>query len=635
MRVMRLGINKLLIFIYRQSQICWNTPLFSQLRSNCMRIPLTLALLVFLVSCQKQGQAGPSVLLIAIEGLSSANFTCNSFEDSERSGFQILCAEAVRFTHAFTPSPMAQAGLGAILTGTPPRINGLRDNGRTFLAAKTITLTEKLIEQSVHTFFVASAPTIKRYSRLHQGFENFNDEYDLSYRNFYRPIGESFSIFKTWLHAEVRSEKFFAILHVSDLLFPQVITQTELLEPRPRGLEGQMEEVDENLYLLFTSLKQKGLWDKTYIAFVGLNGTTSNSRFNELPGTNLFAENVSVPLFFKPLKGREEIPHQWKVDVHVTLQDLGVTLEEIFKVSAGNRYAGRFAGKSLLPLINGKSSPAFNDRPIMIESAWGEWAAGLVPRFSIRNDQWLLVYDKHPLLYNALTDRNEINRVPLKDSSYSSTIEKLASLFEDPLPKQYEKPDISLNEEFRLTQILVDNEGRSIDTFLNELLPFIEGNPTSNIIRWLTLDQLLRQKKWDLIEELNQIWQDPLIQQVLAIKDEKLNSAVAEPCIDLLKTESIHWQATAKRQCHNNDFLMLADLLLATVDKKEALLDRYSIIFRYQALQLKLIYIDLSKGGIVFGANTKRLRELMMFRLALSLPRFQKEASLLEKRLAI
>lgn len=588
-----------------------------------------------LSSCHRTIQTGPSALLIAVEGFSGSNFSCSPFEDSERSGFQILCNEAVRFTHAFAPSPMAQASLGSILTGELPLYNGLRDNGKSFLPAQAVTLAEKLIEGRAHTFFVVSAPTIKRYSRLHQGFENFNDEYDLNYRRLYRPASESFSLFKGWIDNEVNRDTYFGVIHISDLLFPQTITQTEFLEPRPRGFEGQLEEVDENLFLLFNYLKQKKLWDKTYVILTGLNGVSSNSRFNELPGTNLFAENVSVPLFIKPLKGREEIPHQWKVDVHVTLHDIGLTLEEVFKAPSEKQRSGAFNGLSLLPLINGKSDPSFNNRPLMIESAWSQWALNVAPRFSIRDNQWLLIFDKKPLLYNALTDRNEVNRISLKDLSYQATVDQMAKLFGDSPPESYEKPDIVYSEVFRFTQILADNEGRPIDSYINEVRPYVENNPSSEPIRWLMVDQLIRQKKWDLIEEFNSVWQDAMIEQMINIKEGRASASNSNPCLDLIPSNSVTINESEKRLCVNHDFLALLDLFNAPSDKKEAFLDRFAIQFRYQALQLKLIYFDLSRGGIALGANTKKLRELMMFRLTLGLPKFQKEAAQIEKRINI
>lgn len=597
-------------------------------------ISLYLLFMMWLSSCQKSAPPGPSVLLIAIEGLSGANFSCNSFDEAERSGFQILCNEAVRFTHAFTPSPMAQAGLGSILTGELPIENGLRDNGRTFLTAKKETLAEKLILKSTRTFFVASAPTVKRYSRLHQGFESFNDDYGLSPSAIYRPIGESFVIFKNWLKNEVTLAPFFAVIHVSDLLFPQVVTQTELLEPRPRGFEGQFEEVDENLFLLFTHLKQNQLWNKSYIILTGLNGTTDTTRFNENPGSNLFTENVSVPLFIKSLKGREEIPHQWKVDAHVTLPDVGLTLEEIFSVPSTNNRTNTYKSASLLALIRGKSDVRFTNRPIMIESAWSDWALNNLTRFSVRDNQWLAIFDYNPLLYNTLTDRTEVNRISLKDSSYQTTLDELASVFTDPILQGYEKPDATLNEEFLFARLLVENEGRAVDSFLGQIQTVVKSNPSSETIRWLLIEQLARQKRWELIEEFNKTWKDPIVEAVLQFRKGTSTVKSDFPCLNLILGSQTSPKANIKtHDCGNKDFQLLYQWLTDLSVKKDLSLERFSIVYRQHALQLKLIFFDLSRGGVVLGANTKKLKDIVTIRLLLSMPHFQKEHSILEKRL--
>lgn len=592
---------------------------------------------LFLCSCQKSIQTGPSVLLVAIEGFSGSNFTCSQYEEVERSGFNILCNEAVRFTHAYTTSPLSQAAMGSILTGELPLYNGLRNNDRSWLPAQTLTLAEKLIPSKAHTFFLVSSPTIRRFSRIHQGFENFNDDYDLNFRNLYRPIFDSFGIFKSWLQSEVGKDTYFSVIQVSDLLFPQVLTQNEMLEPRPAGFDGQLEEIDENLFLLFTYLKHQNLWDKSYIILTGLNGSTGNSRFNEPPGTNLFNENVSIPLFIKPLKGREEIPHQWKVDSHITLHDLGITLEDIFNVKSINHHLGPFKGISLLPLINGKSDPVFNGRPIMIES---NWAPKSNPRYSIRDDQWLVVFDKKPLLYNTLTDRNEMNRVSLKDSSYQLNVNYLESLFGESPPSRYEKPEIRISDEFRFTQILIENEGRPIDSYLNEIKSYVENNPKSDLIQWLLIDQLLKQKQWPLIEEFNKLWQDSMVNQVLSLKSGITFNGTKNECLTLLQTQKNNNLKTldyknSLNSCTSNDFILLINLLNSSIEKKEMLVERYSLAYKYTNLYLKLIYFDLSKGGIIKSTNLKKLREIMMHKLILGLPKYQKEATQIDKRLNI
>jgi hypothetical protein len=236
-------------------------------------------------------------------------------------------------------------------------------------------------------------------------------------------------------------------------------------------------------------------------------------------------------------------------------------------------------------------------------------------------------------LYNTLTDRAEVNRVSLKDSSYQTTIDELGALFVTPIPQGYEKPDPVFNEEFQFARLLVENEGRVIESLLPQINVIIQNNPESETIRWLLVDQLLRRKKWDLIEEYNNQWKDTLIQKVLDLRVERASAITEYPCLDLLTGVPERTSTNNKNICDNKDFLTMVDWLLAPPHKKDAMLERFSVIAKYHALNLKLISFDLSRGGVVIGANTKKLKNILMFKLALGLPAFHKDSGILEKHL--
>ncbi len=590
-----------------------------------------------LSSCHENTDLSPSTLVLTIEGLSGSDFSCQHFEEIDHSGFKILCNEAVRFTHAFTPSPLAQAGIGSILTGKAPFLNELRDNGLSALSAKELTLPEKLITKNIRTFFIASAPTIKRYSRLHQGFELFHDEYELSPKNLYRPLSQSFQIFKTWMTTEVHKQTFFGIIHISDLLFPQIVTQNELFEPRAKGLDGQLEEIDENLYLLFSYLKQAQLWDKMHVILTGLNGTATMTRIAELPGNNLFTENVAIPLFMKPPKGREEIPLRWKIDSHVTLQDLGETIKEIYSQYPPQHDQNPLLyGVSLLSLLKGKSDPDLSERTILIESAWPMWNSDDLPRYSLRDGQWLYIYDQKPLLYNTMTDRNELNKVSNKDSSYFTISNQFKSTLDTIDAQPYIKNSSSISNEVRFVQLLVENEGRPLRSYFDELDSLIKNENSSDTIRWLTLDLLLGLNEWDLIKKLNIIWKDSLIDSILKLKANRAKDLEGmDPCLELIfDFNNSRQNSFLEASCQLKDILLLSEFLNANSDKKDLHLERLIPIIRHHILSLKIIYFDLSNGGTVLGGkNSAQLREIIFFKLILSLPQFQKDRALIEKHI--
>ena len=67
------------------------------------------------------------MLVIAVDELTATDVICSQ-DDSPRSGFQLLCNESVRFTHAFTPSTLTVPALASLLTGHYPIQHRVRHN---------------------------------------------------------------------------------------------------------------------------------------------------------------------------------------------------------------------------------------------------------------------------------------------------------------------------------------------------------------------------------------------------------------------------------------------------------------------------------------------------------------------------
>ena len=61
-----------------------------------------------LPGCDWKQVRAPSVLIVAVEQLGFNAFSCGEEGAEEgEGGYALFCAEAVRFTHAYAPSPMS------------------------------------------------------------------------------------------------------------------------------------------------------------------------------------------------------------------------------------------------------------------------------------------------------------------------------------------------------------------------------------------------------------------------------------------------------------------------------------------------------------------------------------------------
>src|SRR6201987_573538 len=91
-----------------------------------------------------QGQAArPRVFLITIDTLRADHVHCYGYEGIRTPALDLLAEQGIRFTQAFTPSPITNSSHTSIMTGLLPSSHGVSDFGVP-LAAKYPTLAELL-----------------------------------------------------------------------------------------------------------------------------------------------------------------------------------------------------------------------------------------------------------------------------------------------------------------------------------------------------------------------------------------------------------------------------------------------------------------------------------------------------------
>jgi hypothetical protein len=385
---------------------------------------LGLLLLMFLcAACEFHRESGPSVLVIAVENLSFDSFSCDA--DDLSPGFDVFCEEAVRFTHAFTPSTMSQSALASVLTASYPLRHGVHDNGSDHLSAKFKTVSEAAVQKGYRTAFFSGGPPILRKSGLAQGFELFDDNFDIAWGKYFRPVNEVTSLFMDWLSKDVGGSPFFSFLFVADLQFPDSQTFTHEGEIREKTVEAQLQEIGESLQNLVDVLKAKHRWDTTNVVLMGTSGG--------LVSSNLKSENTQVSLFIKPARTSRENGQGWAIDRNVSLVDLGQTLFAILgeTTSAEDEPLEKVTLQSALTV----PEPDWPDnRVIYSESGWTRWRLGQDVKFALRQKQFLYIKEqlneKSPVVFNSLTDHIEEHPLSLKDPLWVSSKNDLVTVAE-------------------------------------------------------------------------------------------------------------------------------------------------------------------------------------------------------------
>ncbi len=392
--------------------------------TTALHITLLAGLFAALLSgCHLTQKSAPSVIVLAVDNLGVNQINCNqdthatgmdSNSRSPRSGFAQMCQESVRFTHAFTTSPLAGPATASLLTGQYPLQHGLRDN-RNFLSSRILSVAEVAQKKGVATSFFSGGAPILRKLNLQQGFETFDDNFVPTSTLLFRPFRRTEKIFENWLK-EIGRQPFLSIFYLPDLNFSFSPTVNSLGQVRELNFESQLEEIDESLFSLIETLKKNKAWDSTMIILVGLNGPQSSNE-GELAATDLFSERTQVSLLIKPAQKPRDQGMNWGFDQNVNLADVGATLMEIYGGEALSSLTSLpvFGLQDILknPSGNSVGEPKW-DRPLLIESGWAEISQ---IRSAFRWGQFLYLLDDPPVAYNSLIDKLENS--PLRSSDPS------------------------------------------------------------------------------------------------------------------------------------------------------------------------------------------------------------------------
>jgi len=120
----------------------------------------------------------PSVFLVTIDTLRADHVHCYGYGPIKTPALDRLAKEGIRFTQAFTPSPITNASHTSILTGLLPSSHGVRDFG-ILLSTSHATLAGELRKQGYATAaFIGSVvlDSRKLAPGLDRGF-NFYDNF--------------------------------------------------------------------------------------------------------------------------------------------------------------------------------------------------------------------------------------------------------------------------------------------------------------------------------------------------------------------------------------------------------------------------------------------------------------------------
>ena len=379
----------------------------------------------FLATAMVTGGAGApeklsprDVFLITIDTLRSDHVHCYGYERIETPAMDQLAKQGIRFTQAFTPSPITNTSHVSILTGLLPGSHGVSDFGIP-LAVKHRTLAEVLEKQGYQTAaFIGSvildsktlAPGLDRGFKF---YDNFPEKTESKSRwgRIERRGMDVVQRAEIWLNGQDVAAPRFVWVHLYDPHDPYEPPPPYSEVYKDRLYDGEIAYADSALGRFLAYLKKQNWYDGALIILVGDHGEGLGEHGEDTHGIFLYDSTTHVPLIAKLPKEQDA---DRVVDEQVRTTDIMPTILELLGIPA----PASPDGTSLKPFILGTEAAhraVFGETDYPLRFGWA-------PLRSVRNEGFKFIEAPRPEFYDLRSDPGELHNhyVP-----WDTTVQKL------------------------------------------------------------------------------------------------------------------------------------------------------------------------------------------------------------------
>ena len=347
----------------------------------------------------------PDIFLITIDTLRADHVHCYGYEGVKTPALDDLAREGIRFTQAFTPSPITNTSHASILTGLLPGSHGVTDFAVPLSPAHP-TVAQSLKPQSYRTAAFIGA-VILDSKTLAPGFDRGFDYYDnfpehpqtkSRWGRVERRGMEVAQHAEAWLTKHPAGPHFVWV-HLYDPHDPYEPPPPYSQTYKDHLYDGEIAYADSALAHFIAYLKQSGRYRNAIIIVVGDHGEGLGEHHEDTHGIFLYDSTTHVPLIVK-LPGAAHAAAV--VQAQVRTVDIVPTILELAGAAPANSDGG-----SLTPYFAGTTKsgrPAFGETDYPLRFGWA-------PLRSLRSgkDGFKFIEAPRPELYDLQTDAAELH----------------------------------------------------------------------------------------------------------------------------------------------------------------------------------------------------------------------------------
>src|SRR5437764_92992 len=419
----------------------------------------------------------PNVFLITIDTLRADHVHCYGYDKIQTPTLDALAADGVRFTQAFTPSPITNTSHTTILTGLLPSSHSVTDFAVP-LASNHITWAELLKGKGYHTAAFIGAVILDSKSLapgLDRGFDFYDNfpEHSESKSRWGRVERRGMDVVQRaekWLTAHPTGPKF-AWVHLYDPHDPYEPPAPYSEIYKDRLYDGEVAYADSALGNFIQYLKKSGWYENSLIIVVGDHGEGLGEHREETHGIFLYDSTTHVPLIIK-------LPWHKSAGKTVAAQvrtfDILPTALDLASVPAPDS----LDGKSLTPYFAGDVS----DRVAIGETDY-PLRFGWAPLRSVRSDGLKLIEAPRPELYDLRSDPGELTNKYQLDAATAQKLRQLLPTkdLENTSAQSLPDPKDKIEEQNLLHQAMIASDDNRSSDARSALEKALEVDPKSPV----------------------------------------------------------------------------------------------------------------------------------------------------------
>src|SRR6202140_4090167 len=435
--------------------------------------------------------SSPDIFLVTIDTLRADHVGCYGYKQVETPALDALAADGVRFTQAFTHSPITNTSHITILTGLLPSVHGVTDFGVP-LSPQHVTAAELLKKRGYQTAAFIGAVILDSNTLapgLDRGFDFYDnfpaktetkERWGRVERRGMEVVGHA----ETWFEKH-RTGPHFVWVHLYDPHDPYEPPPPFSEKYKDHLYDGEIAYADSAVAHWIAFLKKAGAYDNATILVTGDHGEGLGEHGEETHGLFLYDSTLHVPLI---LKTPAAAHHGTVIDSQVRTTDILPTILSATSVAA----PADLNGESLLPLIEQTKTAQGPDRALFGETdyplRWG-WAS----LRALRTDNTKLIEAPRPELYDLQADPKELKNLyaPASANSRAQAVQAEMAKWKAKLPQQANsaKPGEPLpdpKDKIEVQNLLHnamlasdDNRSRDARQFLEKALQLDPSSPTA------------------------------------------------------------------------------------------------------------------------------------------------------------